>query len=137
MRAIVSLFPRLLSLLDDWIDLAEITSNMSGIRTQQRRSLRDTLLSFGFGTGYSVQTFAPHDPGMDAIRTAAVLAGLVACPFQELVIRHWTQEAKERRQRQQKRPTRDEHPYAIRICTQDGSPLPQAISRPDKLENFF
>jgi hypothetical protein len=136
MRAIVSLFPGLLSILDGWIDLADIITYMSGIRTKAKRSLRDTLLTFGLEKNYSVQTLCPHDPGMDAVRTTAALAGLVVCPMRELVIPNWTQQEKESRSQKYKRPSKDIYPYAIRICTQDGSPLPAAISSPPKLEEF-
>ncbi|OIW27203.1 hypothetical protein CONLIGDRAFT_671032 [Coniochaeta ligniaria NRRL 30616] len=136
MRAMQSLFPGLLSVLDGWMDLADITSYMSGIRTKQKISLRDTLITLGLVNNYSVQTFRPHDPGMDAARTAAALAGLVACPTRELTIPPWTWQEKEIRKQRHKRPSRDQHPYAIRISTQDGSPMPLAISSSLRLEGF-
>jgi hypothetical protein len=56
--------------------------------------------------------------------------------MRELVIPNWTLQEKESRRQQHERPSRDIYPYAIRICTQDGSPLPEAISSPLKLEEF-
>lgn len=129
---------RSLSLLDGWIDLADVTSYMSGIRTRAKRSLRDTLLTFGLAKGHFVQSLRPHDPGMDATRTEAALAALEACPTRELDIPNWTFEEKElRRQlRLEKQPSTDRHPHAIRICTQDGSPMSQTLSSQLKLENL-
>lgn len=136
MRAITRLCPSLLLLFHGWVDLADIVSHMSGIRTKRKRSLRDTLLSLGFRNDYSVQTFRPHDPGMDAVRTAAALAGLVACPSRELVIPEFTFEEKERRKEVQKRPARGKFPVAVRIAARNGEPMPKAINSPGKLEDY-
>ena len=133
----MNLCPRLVSRLDQWIDLADVASYMSGIRTKQKRSLRDTLLTLGFSNGYSVQDFRiPHDPGMDATRTAAALASLVACRTREIVIPEWTYQEKALRKQLQKHPPRDKHPHAVRVSTQDGLPMLQSLNSPLKLENF-
>lgn len=110
---------------------------MSGIRTKQKRSLRDTLLTFGFANGYSVQEFRrPHDPGMDATCTAAALAGLMVCLTEQIDIPEWTSKEKSLRKQMQKSPPRDKHPFAVRISTEDRSPLPPTISSPLKLETL-
>jgi len=141
MQAMASLFPSLFSILDGWIDIGKVASDMARAATTgtgepaklRLRSLKDTLLALGFSQdNYSVPTWRPHDPGMDAVRTAAALVGLMLCPSPEFDIPFKT-----RQPNRQKRPCRKQYPYAIRISTEDGSPMPRALNTADKLNTFM
>ncbi|KAK3689062.1 hypothetical protein B0T22DRAFT_536079 [Podospora appendiculata] len=142
-RATLALFPRLLSHLDSWADLAEIVAVMAGIlvRSKKRRSLRDTMLTLGFPSHdkYTVQDILrqhAHDAGMDATRTAAAMLALMAYPLRQIAIPEWTMNEKEARKRLSGRPPRSEFPHAVRICVDSGGAMPITISSPAKLDAF-
>ncbi|KAK3317276.1 hypothetical protein B0T19DRAFT_288797 [Cercophora scortea] len=141
LRAILALFPRLLSHLDNWADLAEIVAVMAGIRSKKRRSLRDTMLTLGFAhhDKYTVQDILrphDHDAGMDATRTTAAMLALMASPLRQITIPEWTMNEKEARKRLARRPPRSEFPHAVRICVDSGAAMPIAISSPARLDIF-
>ncbi|KAK0643452.1 hypothetical protein B0T16DRAFT_459594 [Cercophora newfieldiana] len=140
MHAMMNLFPGLLSILDAWVDLADVSTGMTGVSSPS--ALNDAPPAIGF-TGRRVTLQGPgdfsyghHDPGMDATRTAALLAGFLACPTERLDIPRYNK-GRWRRKQTNKRPARETHPFAIMIRSEDGSPVPASMCTASRLESFF
>lgn len=122
-EAMASAFPSIARKISDWVDLSDIVVNMSGSASDRRPySLRNVMLSLGFGAEYSQKLSRGHSAGMDAVRTNGVLLALCSkSATDRLAIRRHGEEARRCRKLWEVRPAPYENfPFTTIVTTAEG-----------------
>jgi hypothetical protein len=118
--AIASTIPSTIRNVSYWVDLHNVVADISATPLQKRPfSLRDTMLSLGFGREHTQKLSRGHSAGMDAVRTIGVLIELCSRMSGNplLLIRH-TMNERSRRKLWESRPKLYEtFPLTTKITT--------------------
>lgn len=141
LRAISVLYPRLTDHFSSWVDLQELATEVSGLRTP---AMRDTLIALGFDKDFCAvrSVRMAHNAGNDAVRILGVLFGLTSLSTDLSIdrtpkhkMKHWktTTNVKKRTFWRHKPRPRELYPYIARVKL--GSDLEKFT--PETLYDYF
>ncbi|KAI1499656.1 hypothetical protein F5X99DRAFT_410843 [Biscogniauxia marginata] len=122
-QAISSTFSSVARDISHWVDLSDIVAGMSVSALDRRQfSLRDVMLSLGFGAEHTQKLSGGHSAGMDAVRTVGVLLELCSkSADDQLVIRRYGAEERRHRKLWESRPRPPESfPFTTKVTTAEG-----------------
>ncbi|KAI0383247.1 hypothetical protein F5Y04DRAFT_287426 [Hypomontagnella monticulosa] len=116
--AIASTIPSVIQHVSHWVDLQDLVTSMSATRDTKPFSLRDTMLSLGFGREDIQKLSRSHSAGMDAVRTLGVLIEVYSKTADKLLLSRHTMIEHLRRKMWEVRPSPHENfPFTTRITT--------------------